>query len=31
MMCFDECPPYPSSYEYLKHSMERTIRWAKKM
>ncbi|HPT89092.1 MAG: tRNA guanosine(34) transglycosylase Tgt [Acholeplasmataceae bacterium] len=30
MMCFDECPPYPSSYEYLKHSMERTIRWAKR-
>lgn len=30
MMAFDECPPYPSSYEYLKASMERTIRWAKR-
>ena len=30
MMCFDECCPYPSSYEYTKKSMERTTRWAKR-
>ena len=30
MMAFDECPPYPSSYEYLKQSAERTIRWAQR-
>ncbi len=30
MMCFDECTPYPSTYEYAKHSMERTTRWAKR-
>ena len=30
MMCFDECCPYPSSYEYTKESMERTTRWAKR-
>jgi len=30
MMCFDECCPYPSSYEYTKQSMERTSRWAKR-
>ena len=28
MMAFDECCPYPSSYEYTKNSMERTTRWA---
>lgn len=28
MMCFDECPPYPSSREYMEASVERTIRWA---
>jgi len=27
MMAFDECPPYPSSYEYARTSMERTHRW----
>ena len=27
-MSFDECPPYPSSYEYMKKSVERTLRWA---
>ena len=27
-MSFDECIPYPSSYEYTKASTERTIRWA---
>jgi queuine tRNA-ribosyltransferase len=30
MMCFDECCPYPSTYEYTKKSMERTTRWAKR-
>ena len=28
MMCFDECPPYPATYEYMKNSVDRTIRWA---
>jgi queuine tRNA-ribosyltransferase len=28
MMVFDECCPYPSTYEYTKNSMERTTRWA---
>lgn len=27
-MAFDECCPYPSTYEYTKKSMERTTRWA---
>ena len=27
-MSFDECIPYPSDYEYVKKSTERTIRWA---
>jgi tRNA-guanine transglycosylase len=27
-MSFDECPPYPSTYEYMKKSIERTLRWA---
>ena len=27
-MSFDECIPYPASYEYTKASTERTIRWA---
>lgn len=30
MMAFDECPPYPASYDYLKNSVERTIRWARR-
>ncbi|NLY85164.1 MAG: tRNA guanosine(34) transglycosylase Tgt [Tissierellia bacterium] len=30
IMCFDECTPYPCSYEYAKESMERTTRWAKR-
>ena len=30
MMCFDECCPYPSDYEYTKKSMERTTRWAER-
>ena len=29
-MSFDECIPYPASYEYCKSSVERTIRWAKR-
>ena len=27
-MSFDECIPYPASYEYVKKSTERTLRWA---
>jgi queuine tRNA-ribosyltransferase len=30
MMAFDECAPYPASYEYVKKSMERTTRWAQR-
>lgn len=30
IMSFDECCPYPSTYEYTKDSMERTTRWAKR-
>ena len=30
IMAFDECCPYPSSYEYTKQSMERTTRWAQR-
>ena len=30
IMSFDECIPWPSSYEYVKKSTERTIRWAKR-
>lgn len=29
-MSFDECIPYPASYEYAKASTERTLRWAKR-
>ncbi len=29
-MSFDECIPYPASYEYVKESTERTVRWAKR-
>ena len=29
-MSFDECPPYPATYEYMKKSVERTLRWAKR-
>ena len=29
-MSFDECIPYPASYEYAKASSERTLRWAKR-
>ncbi len=27
MMAFDECPPYPSTYEYAEKSMHMTHRW----
>ena len=30
IMAFDECCPYPSTYEYTKKAMERTMRWAKR-
>lgn len=30
IMAFDECAPYPADYEYIKHSMERTTRWAER-
>jgi queuine tRNA-ribosyltransferase len=29
MMCLDECPPYPSSLEYMKRSVALTARWAR--
>lgn len=29
-MSFDECVAYPAQYEYLKNSVERTLRWAKR-
>ncbi|HIR59112.1 MAG TPA: tRNA guanosine(34) transglycosylase Tgt [Candidatus Onthousia excrementipullorum] len=29
-MSFDECPPASATHEYLKNSVERTIRWAKR-
>ena len=30
IMAFDECCPYPSTYEYTEQSMLRTTRWAKR-
>ncbi|GFN33603.1 tRNA guanosine(34) transglycosylase Tgt [Paenibacillus xylaniclasticus] len=30
MMAFDECPPYPADYDYVKQSLERTTRWAER-
>jgi len=30
IMSFDECPAYPATYEYMKNSVDRTIRWAKR-
>lgn len=27
-MSFDECIPYPATYEYVKKSVDRTLRWA---
>ncbi|MDO4376523.1 MAG: tRNA guanosine(34) transglycosylase Tgt [bacterium] len=29
-MSFDECIPYPATYEYCKKSVERTLRWAER-
>ncbi len=30
IMVFDECTPYPCSFEYAKSSLERTTRWAQR-
>ena len=30
MMAFDECAPWPSDHDYVKKSLERTTRWAKR-
>lgn len=30
MMAFDECAPYPADHDYVKKSLERTTRWAKR-
>ena len=30
IMSFDECPPYPVTHDYMKESVERTLRWAKR-
>lgn len=30
IMSFDECAPYPCTYEYMKDSVERTLRWAER-
>ncbi len=30
IMAFDECPPYPSDYQYAKNSMEMTHRWLRR-
>jgi len=30
MMSFDECAPYPADYDYVKKSMELTIKWAER-
>ena len=29
-MSFDECPPASANYKYMKNSIERTLRWAKR-
>lgn len=29
-MSFDECPPASADYEYMKNSIERTLRWAER-
>src|SRR6056297_3296249 len=29
-MAFDECPPEPANYDYVKDSLQRTVRWAKR-
>ncbi|MCQ2008526.1 MAG: tRNA guanosine(34) transglycosylase Tgt [Sporolactobacillus sp.] len=30
IMAFDECPPFDSTYEYMRTSVERTSRWAER-
>lgn len=30
IMSFDECPYYPCTHEYMKNSVERTLRWAER-
>ena len=30
MMCFDECPPSPADFDYVKKSLEMTTRWARR-
>lgn len=30
IMSFDECPPFDAGYDYIKDSVERTLRWAKR-
>jgi queuine tRNA-ribosyltransferase len=30
IMCFDECPPYPAEYDYVRRSAELTTRWARR-
>ena len=30
IMSFDECPPFPATHDYMKKSVERTLRWAKR-
>jgi queuine tRNA-ribosyltransferase len=30
IMAFDECAPYPADWNYVKNSLERTTRWAKR-
>jgi len=30
IMSFDECIPYPATYDYVKESTDRTLRWAKR-
>lgn len=30
IMSFDECAPFPCEYDYMKKSVERTLRWAKR-
>ncbi len=30
IMCFDECTPYPASYDYALQSMKLTLKWARR-
>ncbi len=30
IMSFDECPPFHADYDYMRKSVERTLRWAKR-